>query len=541
MKVAVLGREGPLARETREELARRGHCVSDRDADAVVFLPGGLPELARVIERGGFRRLVVRSHTLVYGSHPKNPGLMTEDRVSLLPSDAPERRWLEAEQMAARFPNWAAVRLASVLDRTEGDALARKLAARVATSRAGRDPNVQFISLRDAARALAAVAESDSTGIFNAGGEGSLPLKKAFRAAGTVRVPSPVSLLRLFRTEFDGHPLDFNWTVSGERAARELGFRPEQSTVEALGEFLRNKPGARPGLLRPQYDDWGLDLDYIRAWGAWFAFVRKVYWRVDSEGLENIPAAGRAMFVSNHRGFMPLDAVIHLFQVLAERGRVIRFLIIPCLLYFPFLSNFLTKLGGVIASQENAARLFAEDNLVGVLPEGIRGTFLPYRQTHRLRDFTKSAFARIAIENQAPLIPAAVIGHAEIFPILGRIDSAYLKKLTGWPYFPIAPPFPFLPAVPLPSKWHVRVLEPISLAGLSPEDAANERLTRDLSRHVQNIMQRNIDDMVARRKRIFWGRVLDGTAPGIPPFAPPFRPSVQPALTARNAGHADGS
>ena len=541
MKVVVLGKEGPLAQETRDELARRGHRVSDRDAETVVYLPGELPELASVIERGGFRRLVVRSHAIAYGSHPKNPGMMTEERVSLLPADAPERRWLAAEQIAARFPNWAAVRLTNLLareacperSRREGDLLARQLSGRVGSPLPGRDPNVQFISLRDAARALAAAAESEATGIFNAAGDGAIPLKKAFRAAGTTRVPLPKWLQHLVRRDDSIEQLEFNWTVSGERAARELGFHPEQSSLEALSEFLRAKPRARPEVLQELFDPWGLDVNYIRAWHGWFTFVRKVYWRIDFEGMENIPAAGRAMFVSNHRGFMPLDGIMHLYLILAARRRIIRFLIIPILLYPPFLSSFWTKLGCVIASQENAARLFAEENLVGILPEGIRGTFLPYRETYKLRDFTRSAFAQIAIENQAPIIPAAVIGHAEIFPIIGRIDSAYLKKVTGWPYFPIAPPFPFLPVVPLPSKWHVRVLEPISLAGLSPEDARNERLTRDLSRYVQSVMQRNIDQMVARRKRIFWGRVLDGTAPEVPPF--------QPALAGRSLSHADGN
>ena len=524
MNVAVLGRDGPLAQATRDELARRGHRVSEQGAEAVVYLPGSVPELESLVQRGGFRRLVLRSHACVYGAHPKNPGMMTEERVSLLPADAPERRWLEAEQMAGHFSNWAAVRLTNVLAAEEGDRITQQLAGRVGAPLPGRDPNVQLISLRDAGRALAAAAESDATGIFNATGEGAIPLQKAFRAAGTARVPLPKWFQRLVCRDAGAGLLEFNWTVSGERAARQLGFRAEQSTVEALAEFLQAKPRARSERLRPSYDDWGLDLDYIRAWGWWFAFLRKVYWRIDFEGMENIPAAGRAMFVSNHRGFMPLDAVMHLSLALTERGRVIRFLIIPCLFYFPFLSNFLTKLGGVIASQENAARLFAEENLVGILPEGIRGTFLPYRETYKLRDFSKSAFAQIAIQNQSPIIPAAVIGHAEIFPIIGRIDSAYLKKLTGWPYFPIAPPFPFLPVVPLPTKWHVRVLEPISLAGLSPDDAKNERLVRDLSRYVQNLLQQNIDDMRARRKHIFWGRVLDGTAPVVPPFQPAASP-----------------
>ena len=43
------------------------------------------------------------------------------------------------------------------------------------------------------------------------------------------------------------HAMQYNWTVSGERAARELGFTPEQSTLEALAEFLRQKSGRQAG------------------------------------------------------------------------------------------------------------------------------------------------------------------------------------------------------------------------------------------------------------------------------------------------------
>jgi len=297
-----------------------------------------------------------------------------------------------------------------------------------------------------------------------------------------------------------------------------LGFVPRQSSVEALAEFLKTPPDR----LLKSYDDWGLDLDYIRAWSGWFSFLRNVYWRIDHEGVENIPLAGRGMFVSNHRGFMPLDAVMHLAIILKERQRVTRFLIINSLLRFPFLCNFLTKLGGVIASQENAARLFEGDNLVGIFPEGIRGAFMPYGKTYKLRDFAKGAFAKIAIENQSPVLPAAVIGHAEIFPIIGRIDSEWVKRELGWPYLPIAPMFPLAP-IPIPSKWHIRYLPAVSLGGLKPADAENQKLVREFSYHVQNIVQVNIDDMVKRRKSIFFGKVLDGTAPQAPPFEWPLR------------------
>jgi 1-acyl-sn-glycerol-3-phosphate acyltransferase len=507
MKAALIGNDGALRRQTEAELAHRGIAVGVAAPECVICLdPRRVGEALGI---SSMRRLVLRSSAYAYGSNAKNPGLMTEERISLLPAKAPEQQWLRAEEAALAFGNSAVIRLANVLDPEEGDLIVKQISGGVGKSLAGFDPNVQFISVRDAARALAAAADSSAIGIFNAAGPGAIPLKKVFGAAGTARLSVPGGVKM--------HAMQYNWTVSGEKAARELGFTPEQSTVEALADFLGNKSGSRPELLAKRYDDYGLDMDYIRAWGWWFAFLRKVYWRIDHEGIERIPPAGGAMFVANHRGFMPLDAVMHLSLILTYRDRITRFLIIPSLLKFPYLCNFLTKLGGVIANQENAARLFASGNLVGIFPEGIRGSFTPYKTTYKLRDFAKSAFAKIAIENQVPVVPCAVIGHSEIFPIIGRINSSYVTKEFGWPYLPIAPMFPLAP-IPIPSKWHVRVLDPVPMSGLAPSDAENARLVREFSRYIQEIVQRNIDDMLPKRKSIFWGKVLNGATPPAPPF-----------------------
>jgi 1-acyl-sn-glycerol-3-phosphate acyltransferase len=385
----------------------------------------------------------------------------------------------------------------------------RKLSQPAAVSLAGHDPNVQFLSVEDAADALSAALESEATGLLNAAAEGAIPWKTALRCAGATRIPLPKPLAAVFHPGVSVDQMQYNWAVSSERALRETGWRAERTTVEALADFLASRGGAVPV---PRYDDWGLDASYIRAWGPWFWFLRNVYWRIEHEGLENVPRAGRAMFVANHRGFMPLDAVMHLSLILTHRRRITRFLIISSLLKFPFLCNFLTKLGGVVASRENAARLFAQENLVGIFPEGIRGAFTSYRQTHQLRNFSKSGFVSIAIENQAPIVPAAVIGHSEIFPIIGRINWSYLTREWGWPYLPIAPMFPLAP-VPLPSKWHIRVLPPVSLAGLAPADAENPRLVNEYSRHIQDLVQSHVTEMRKRRKHIFWGSIFTPAAP----------------------------
>ncbi|MEZ5363718.1 MAG: 1-acyl-sn-glycerol-3-phosphate acyltransferase [Bryobacterales bacterium] len=465
MKIAVKGFDGPLAKAVGAELTKRGHVLSN-DADCLIYIPGDAFELARLIDSAINRKVVLRSSAFAYGADPKNPGDLTEERGPILHRDAPEQRWLGLEELVLARGG-ACLRMATILAPEEGDLIARKLAKHWTTSPFGRDPQVQFLSLQDAARALVRAAETDASGIFNIAGKGSIPLKRAYRAAGVKRIPTLPPPGQILGRRGVLSQLEFNTTVSGEKARQTLGFEPEASSVNALRAFVKSAKHREPVDLRDHYDDWGLDLEYIEAWTPWFQFLQKVYWRVEIEGEENIPATGRGVFVSNHRGFMPLDAVIHLAVVRRLRKRTIRFLIIPSLLRMPFLTEFLTKLGGVVASQENAAKLFAEDNLVGILPEGIRGSFTPYSRAYKLRGFERSAFARIAVQHQAPILPAVVVGHAEIFPIIGRFDRSWVRSELGWPYFPIAPMFPLAP-IPIPSKWHIRILPQIPLDGLGP-------------------------------------------------------------------------
>src|SRR5580693_2951286 len=181
MKAALIGRDGALKRQTEAELARCGIAVGDSRAECVICLdPQRVPEALAI---PGLQRLVLRSHAYAYGSSTKNPGLMTEDRISLLPVNAPEQRWLRAEEKALAFANCAVIRLSNVLDSEEGDLIVKQISKSRGISLAGFDPNLQFISVRDAARALAAAACSNATGVFNAAGPGAIPLKKVFRAA----------------------------------------------------------------------------------------------------------------------------------------------------------------------------------------------------------------------------------------------------------------------------------------------------------------------------------------------------------------------
>ncbi len=552
-KAALIGRLGPLAERTGETLSERGweveqSCFGEspsspsRDADVWLLFPFDLTsprkaavqaeqDLRRLEDalsqgrRHGLRRVVLRSRATVYGFSYKNYGLMEEDRVSLLEPGALEQRWLRAESLVlsssgpAPGESAACLRFASIADAGEGDFVTRMLFGKAAFPAAGYDPRVQFVSLDDAAAALVAAAESDATGIFNIAGEGCVEFRRALKATVPVRIPIARAFQRPVRAllnrigagrspEDSVDQIQYSWTVSSDKAQRELGFRPARTSAQALRHLLSESERGRPERITEHCDEFGLDPEYLDTWSFWFSFLRKIYWRVETEGLEHIPRRGAALMAANHRGFMPFDGVVHRSAILEATGRHIRFLVIPSLFKFPFLSDFLIKQGGIVASQLNTARVFQRGELVGIFPEGISGAFRMYRGAYKLGNFARDAFARMAIEHQVPVIPAVVVGHVEIFPILARMNISPLMRLTGWPFIPLTPTFPLLP-LPLPSKWHIRYLEPVSVSPLKSGDASNRRLVREFSNHIRDIMQSHIDEMLARRKHVFYGRIFD--------------------------------
>jgi len=556
-RIVVAGYVGDLARATSEALLKRGYEVSllpyprlpegagGEGSSRILCIPFApsmsrralarkeedLARLRSVLEwalRSAVRRVVLPSHAIAYGASMKNPGLLEEGRPTLLPKTSADRRWLEAENMLFSYsqppsnpPQFsaAAIRLCTVLHPEEGDFAAKMLAGKTAVPMAGYDPQLQFMSLEDAAEALACALVADATGIFNAAAEGTVPIKAAVKAAVPVRIPvngviqKPIRtmLWRAGWTQYPGEAADrikYNWTVSSRRAQDELGFRAQMTSSQALKQYLAKLGKGRPKRVKDGYDEFGLDIEYMRRWAWWFEFLRKVYWRAEIEGMEHIPTAEPALLTANHRGFMPFDGVIHRSAILEAKKRHIRFLVIPSLFKFPFLSDFLIKQGGVVASQTNANKLFARGELVGIFPEGINGAFRMFKGAYKIGEMSRNAFARMAIENGVPLIPAATIGHVEIFPILARVNSSFVVRHTGWPFLPITPTFPLLP-IPLPTKWHIRYLEPVPISGYAPSDATNPKVVNELAETVRDVMQRNIDEMLRRRKHIFFGNIFD--------------------------------
>lgn len=484
---------------------------------------GAAAELFRGVVETGARRVVVISSAAITPPRHVHPGHVTEARHPARGVNPLADAWaaFEAgarESLADR--QLTILRPAATPTRSGTDLLSRMLRARVAPTFAGHDPSVQLLALEDLAEAVALAVESDRSGVFQIAPAGVVPVHGALRLARTRRLPIPRWLHRLGRwalgplgaaTLAEAERIRYSSTVSGRKAREELGFTPRFGSAEVAARFRR---GGRPTEVPTGYDDFGKNDRYTaRMHRTILGFLHDRWWRVELDGTEHVPREGAAVLTGVHRGFMPYDGAMAILGLLRETGRHPRFLVHPTLVKHPFLSDFITRQGGLVACRENADRVLREGGLLGVYPEGIEGAFTYYREAYRLRrDFGRDEFVKAALRNRAPIVPFVTVGSPEIFPVLAKIDWRWWIRFSEWPCFPIAPPFPLLP-IPLPSKWHTKFLEPLPVhEEHAPEAAGDPEIVRTISAEVRRRMESAFADLLARRRSIFRGSIFEGSA-----------------------------
>jgi len=471
-----------------------------------------LGEAERLFERLsqlGAGSFVLVSSALIYGTGPERQAFVEEDYSAPGNRSRVSNAWRVLETLAGKVlqGQMRLIILRPSLVLPSPALPARFLSRRLVPTLPGHDPVMQLLSPSDMAEAVLGAAKTAKPGIYNVAPDAVVPLHQAIRLARRMRLPFPRTLQRAARRSESLDYLRYPWTISNRKIKREIGFAPRRSSMATLLELNSKDPLPRD--FAQHFDEFGMDPDYIRFYSkTLFRLVSDLYWRIEDKGVEYIPAQGRALLVGVHRGFMPFDGVMALHTVLRRTGRIPRFLTHPALLKFPFLANFMTKLGGVVACQESADRVLESGEMLGIFPEGIQGAFTLYRDAYKLHAFGRDAFVKLALRHRAPIVPFVTVGSAEIFPIFARIRSRRWTNYAGWPFIPITPTFPLLP-VPLPSKWHTQFLPPIHVDQYPPEAANDSAIVKAISREVRARMQRAFDDMRRLRKSIFFGSIFD--------------------------------
>jgi 1-acyl-sn-glycerol-3-phosphate acyltransferase len=255
-------------------------------------------------------------------------------------------------------------------------------------------------------------------------------------------------------------------------------------------------------------DEWGLDWEFVDAMRPFLRFLYRVYWRVETTGLEHVPVQGRALLVAHHSGQLPWDGVMIGMAILTEHPaqRLVRTLYAALLARLPYVAPMLARLGQVLATVDNGTRLLEQDELVVVFPEGYKGVGKTFRDRYRLARFGRGGFVRMALSTGAPIIPVSVVGAEETYITLAKVPT--LSRITGVPYLPITLTFPLfglLGFVPLPTKWTIDFGEPIPLDHYGPNAADDLVLVTQLSDQVRNTIQEMLHSRLAQRRSLFFG------------------------------------
>src|SRR4051794_34353620 len=144
------------------------------------------------------------------------------------------------------------------------------------------------------------------------------------------------------------------------------------------------------------------------------------YFRVETQGLEHVPAEGGALVVANHSGTLPVDALMTTVALHDEHParRRLRLLGADLVFELPFIGTMSRKMGTTLACNEDAERLLTDGELVGVFPEGFKGTGKPFRERYTLQRFGRGGFVTAALRTGVPIIPWAVCWGEERLPVM---------------------------------------------------------------------------------------------------------------------------
>ncbi len=251
-----------------------------------------------------------------------------------------------------------------------------------------------------------------------------------------------------------------------------------------------------------KHDPWGASLESILVIAPVVKFLFEKYFRVSLSGTENIPE-GNAIFIANHGGQVPIDALMLVYSLLVKtphsrltRGMVERW--VPTL---PFIGSFFMKMGQIVGDQQNCLKLLDHQQSVLVFPEGVKGSGKTIDLAYQLQSFG-TGFYRLAIESKVPIVPVTLIGTEETYPSVANLKV--LAKLLNAPYFPITPFFPLLGplgAIPIPSKISIHFHKPVNPS--LPLNASEEEVKIEIEK-VRSLMQKSLNEGLEKRGTKFF-------------------------------------
>jgi len=124
----------------------------------------------------------------------------------------------------------------------------------------------------------------------------------------------------------------------------------------------------------------------------------------------------------------------------------------------------------------------------------VHGIRKPFQERYQLKRLGRGGFAKLAIRQQVPIVPVAIVGAEESMPLLAKLPGGFL----GLPYVPITVP-------PLPARWLIRFGEPIRVEGLSPSASGDLLAVQKLVERTRESIEGMLKALLKDRATVFGG------------------------------------
>ena len=233
--------------------------------------------------------------------------------------------------------------------------------------------------------------------------------------------------------------------------AREI-WRAGSRLAEIAADAGRRRAALAGLLAAGPVDDLGIDEELAATVCEIIRPLARRWLGVHETAGAALPERGGVLVLLNRSAWpLPLEALV-LWSFLADRrggDRKTLALWDDELPELPWISDFLRRIGIVTASADNCRVLLERGHLVLAYPEGRAAGAKTYDRRYRLARFDQKDLIEAAVQAGARIVPGAIVGSEESFPVLGYAAG-----------FPITPTFPLLGLaglLPLPLTWTFRL------------------------------------------------------------------------------------
>jgi 1-acyl-sn-glycerol-3-phosphate acyltransferase len=167
--------------------------------------------------------------------------------------------------------------------------------------------------------------------------------------------------------------------------------------------------------------------------------------------------------------------------------------------------DLMTAYGGVVGAPETARELMRHNETILVFPGGGREIAKFKGEEYRLNWNGRSGFARIAVENDYPIVPVGLVGGDDVYKslvsrdsVLGRLSQTVSEKLSG--RADMAMPLmrgigPTL--IPRPQRMYLRFGEPIETT--KPNRTSTENWVASVRKDTQQSLETILTELLAVR------------------------------------------